>query len=526
MIYKETNIKTLRNNDKFSFLKGFSIKSAKIVVYILKHLFYAPTSPTLIHHRLKAICGVDVSYSSVYRIFKKLESKNIIEPYGWGLWQLSPSAVDTVTGLLTCYPPLQNIDTISKCDYVAGRQPHATPSAEPSGSAQNQKNNKKPVSLYLSRSRDLLGVRLDMDYLDGEALEKAKKARMDINYNFIEYLKDCNKKKVVLKLKDGYKGVASPYLILPFETSWNSPKRLNKKAHDFWRKVGYCSEKYDKAIFLTLTTKTTAFKSFKDGLDSLMKSKHKIIDLIKKKCLRNGLTKDKEGNPSFDYIGVVEFGKKNLMQHLHIIIFGTDYLDFADFRKNETSVSEEERYIRTEKSINFIKKKWAEYHGGSTGVYAYGLKKVFSKQYNRDTWLWKNQRHKPKDAGKDAVSYLAKYIIKVQKKIKEINTAIKYNILPKKYNSVYDWAFLSVVPILWASGVRWVFSSRMPLADDSGGGFPSLGIYEVMGVYYEVAIPSFVFDTIQKWHRRGRWNTAVPSSYLPRSDVVGGWYLQ
>ena len=239
MIYKETNIKTLRNNDKFSFLKGFSIKSAKIVVYILKHLFYAPTSPTIIHHRLKAICGVDVSYSSVYRLFKKLESKNIIEPYGWGLWQLSPSAVDTVTGLLTCYPPLQNIDTIQYGDYVAGRQPHATPSAEPSGSAQNQKNNKKPVSLYLSRSRDLLGVRLDMDYLSGEALERAKKARMDINYNFIEYLKDCNKKKVVLKLKDGYKGVASPYLILPFETSWNSPKRLNKKAHDFWRKVGY-----------------------------------------------------------------------------------------------------------------------------------------------------------------------------------------------------------------------------------------------------------------------------------------------
>ena len=137
MIYSDSHIKTLRN--EHSFLKHFNLRTAKIVVYILKHLFYSPTSPTLIHHRLRSICGVDVSYSSVYRVFKKLEDLNIIEPYGWGLWQLSPSAVDTVTGLFTCYFDMQSSDTIQYGDYVAGRQPHATPSAEPSGSALNHK---------------------------------------------------------------------------------------------------------------------------------------------------------------------------------------------------------------------------------------------------------------------------------------------------------------------------------------------------------------------------------------------------
>jgi hypothetical protein len=359
----------------------------------------------------------------------------------------------------------------------------------------------------------LYSHRFDFEYLSKEEKEASKRALSKIVWNYVDYVGDCLDRVIVLKRKDGVFLDVPPYLLVPYKTKWSSAQRFGEVLRNFWDKVDYLSNKYDKAVFMTLTTKTTAFSSLGEAIDSLFKGWKRLYDHIRKKCLRNGLAED------LDYIATMEFGKENYMVHLHIIIFGIDYLDFRDFRKKH--ISEEEKYYKSDKSWEYLKDYWEKWHR-SRGVHLYPLRKVFNKEKNKYTWHWRNPKKKPKDAkGKDAVLYLAKYILKTLKTIKKVRNLISVGDLEE----VYRVKFIECVALLWASQRQFVRSSRIPIErEDKNEGS---GLYEFFGVFYREHIPPFVIDAIDRYYKRqsqgfwikgGGWLTK--SSLLTKSSSM------
>jgi len=339
----------------------------------------------------------------------------------------------------------------------------------------------------------LYSHRFDFNYLDDEEKKASQRALSQIVWNYVDYVKDCIDRVIILKAKDVFLDIP-PYVLIPYHTKWSSPKRFKSVLSGFWDKIEYLSEKYDKAVFLTLTTKTTSFESLGEAIDSLFKGWRRLYDHIKKKCLRNNLAEN------LDYVAVLEFGKENFMPHLHIIIFGVDYLDFKDFRKK--NVSKDEKYKKSGKSWEYLKDYWEKWHK-SRGVYIYGLRKVWDKEHNKWTWHWKNPKNKPKDSkGKDAVLYLAKYITKTLKTIKKVRNLV----LVGELSEAYKTKFIECVALLFASQKQFVRSSRIPLEREENK--KESGLYEFFGVFYKAHLPCFVIDALDRYYKkqlRGFW---------------------
>jgi len=160
------------------------------------------------------------------------------------------------------------------------------------------------------------------------------------------------------------------YLILPYETRFNSQPRIDQRYaiyNQAWEKA---EKDHDKGVFLTLTTDPKNFSSLWEAVQNLTEAWKKFFMWVKKRL-------------SFkpDYVKGLEFTKSGL-PHLHILIFGVDRIAGKDE----------------------ITRAWARTGQGKTNY----LYPVCKNQKGR--WVWKSPKNKPEDAKKDVKTYMKKEI--------------------------------------------------------------------------------------------------------------------
>ncbi|MCS3902006.1 rolling circle replication-associated protein, partial [Methanococcus voltae] len=335
----------------------------------------------------------------------------------------------------------------------------------------------------------------DNNYLD-ITNDEHKKSRYDLNFFFVENVRDALEKKLILKLKEDFKFLdVTKFKILPFKTRFTDVNRINANLRDFNKKFDAMSNRHDKAVFLTLTSDPSLFDSIQEMADNLHKNYKKIFDRIQKRFIR-------KTNRKLEYIYSFEFSPKKALPHLHVVIFGTDFLDLRDYRKNAKNWTEQE----TTKTVFKLSEWWQSYGQGRT-VYIYGIKRTLDKKTKNYKWVYKNPNNKPKDSTKNDVKhYIKKYLIKSfysMKRILGILEDIKRNASPtNNFNARKGEIYKSVgqLPFYYATNKKFWNSSRCPDEDEDPQQqdiqLEKIGIYEPMMACYSSAVPQFVYEAI------------------------------
>ena len=496
MEYAETTINNLLNKDlnklidDTTFLNSFG-KNENIVISILKLCKYQGYTIAGLWNYFKTVKGLSVSYSKIYRIVEELENKKFLDADGVGLYYTTQGGssflLDTSSSETSTIP--NNRD---KPNFNGGW---------------NGINDKK--NWIISKMQNILKTNTFLSYENDE--QKFK--RYDLNFLFIEYILDALEKKLILKRKEGESQDLPPYIILPFQTRFSDERAIKEKLNDFWNnRYNYFTNKHDKAIFLTLTTDLNNFNSLWDATEQLFKNFKKLMDWLNRRHIRNGGSK-------LDYLYCFEFSPKQCIPHLHIILFGTDYLRLEDGRKKKENLT----IAETTKTVYKVSEMWQKYGQGKI-VYLYGLKK------NKDgVFIWKGRR--PKDAKKnDAGRYLAKYITKTLYTIRRVIGTIKE--AKNKFSAKNPTAIkeakkelykgLGVLPLYLASGKRFIGSSKVPKKkkENKGGS----GSYTVLMSCYEMAIPNFIYEAIFNHNRRRKYTAIDYGSHtVYNSSSLGAW---
>ncbi len=261
-----------------------------------------------------------------------------------------------------------------------------------------------------------------------EAVKLCKRKKMlsevdkqHINDYFTDYLDDCEKKKIILRLKEEYVSTfnQSPELmILNYKTRFTDEKRLKFNIKKYHAVFDDASSRYKRAVHLVLTTDPKRFRNLYEANRHFSKAFNRFMSY---------LTKIEKKRPQ--YIVAYEFTKSGLM-HAHVVIFGKPYLMHKEL----------------------ITREW-ERCGQGTYNYIYSLK--------CENGRWVYARKRPKDArdGESADDYLKKYLIKAQ------------------YNA-------EAAALYWVFNKRFFTHSRS-LAPQFRHARVSIGIYEFLKSMYD-----------------------------------------
>jgi len=198
-----------------------------------------------------------------------------------------------------------------------------------------------------------------------------KERREEIEQYFEVYLGDTEELKIVLGRTDG----VPKYLMLPYETRFNSEAKYKKNLaiyHGIWNEA---TKRYRSAVHLVLTTDPKLFSSVWHANRHFSKAFNRFMSYLLKTL------KSKERPP---YLSVYEYTIKGLM-HAHVVIFGTNYL--LPKRK--------------------ITRAW-ERCGQGTYNYIYSLANA------KGRWVYSRGQPKEIKRGQTAEDYLVKYLHKAK----------------------------------------------------------------------------------------------------------------
>jgi len=185
------------------------------------------------------------------------------------------------------------------------------------------------------------------------------------------YLEWIDDRSIILKRTQDAPKELPPFIIVPYSTRFNDKSRILDLIDKYDQIFSTASQKYERAVFLTLTTDPKRHKSIYHSWKFFSKNFNRFMSWLRKKL---GFRPP--------YIAVYEFTKSGLM-HVHIILFGISYIAH--------------KYTITE--------AWKRTGQGEIN-YVYALKN------NRGKWEW--VREKPKDikTSQTAQDYLKKYLQK------------------------------------------------------------------------------------------------------------------
>jgi hypothetical protein len=499
MEYAETSINNLLDNNLNENINKSLDKPLyeKITPSILKLCKFQPYTVAGLHHYFNNVKKITVSYSTVYRTVLDLENKNFLHAdYGGMFYTTEQGNRFLLDNLHSKTSTIQN--------------------------AQNKNNwagfNDKKNWL-LKKMRKLVNENMTFNYED----EAERIKRYDLNYLFVEYLKDINDKVLILK-KTHRPTNTSEYLILPYTTRFTDKKAIVKKLKDFDRRFNYFSKRHDKAVFLTLTTDPKRFNNLNEACENIGKAFKKLMDYLNRRHKA-------ENGGKLEYIAGFEFSPKKALPHLHVVIFGVDYLDLGDNRKkNDNSKA---RY----KSVYKLSEMWDRY-GQGTQVFIYGIKKTKDGQ----KWIYKDSRKKPKDAKKNDVAYyLKKYLVKTFYALRDIQNKLNYlNELHKEFNlknpaqrekfkekkkelitEIYKK--LGTIPFYLATNKRFFTSSKVPAYKPEVKEENTEYEYKIIGSFYYFDIPAFVLNHNQNQKKRSYTAIDYGSHTVYNSSSLGAW---
>jgi len=187
---------------------------------------------------------------------------------------------------------------------------------------------------------------------------------------FLKYLGAIENKKIVLYNREKQK-----LLKLNYKTRFNDAGRLYKNIDKFYSLFENAATKFKNAVFITLTLDPKRHKNIFIAAKKSSEALNRFLSFLKKKF--------KKKFKKISYINTFEFNG-NGMTHLHMVIFGFDWL----------------------MPQKVLSRLWSKYRMGKI-VYLYSLK------YSDEEMGYIFNRNKPKDAKENNVSdYLIKYLKK------------------------------------------------------------------------------------------------------------------
>lgn len=210
---------------------------------------------------------------------------------------------------------------------------------------------------------------------------------------FSQYKENSRKKRILLAHKHTSKG-----LLIPYSTRFTSPRR--RRAHfakysAVWKNA---SAMYKDAVFLTLTTDPSKHESVYHATKSMSKSFNRFMSWLKKYLQK----------PDIAYIKALEFTKAGY-PHLHIILFGVDFIAPPSIRKRVKTLRRLKKWDELKHYYSVSKEKITE-RWSATGQgeinYVYSI-------YCNEAGRWQWRKYRPRDAGiKSPAGYLKKYFAK------------------------------------------------------------------------------------------------------------------
>ena len=240
-------------------------------------------------------------------------------------------------------------------------------------------------------------------------LNNVKDARR-IAKDFCRYLSSIDEKRLMLKEQSN----SDLKLTMPYHTRFNNEHRKNEqwaRYNDAWE---IADEKYQKAVFLTLTTDPKRHNSIGEMLDGLMDSWGDLLETLNHKYA---------GNDRLDYVRALEFGgsdKSNHvgLPHLHVVVFGVPYI-----------------------AHSWLSNYWARKHAEIVDIQSVNKR-------GSDSWTIQTGRHQ----GKSIAGYLGKYLSKTFESIgthpDELHDRVDSWEDPGNWRNSQIWK----MALYWASG--------------------------------------------------------------------------
>ena len=381
-------------------------------------------------------CGEKVVYSRLYRRLKKLASLGVV-------------SLEKLDGLL--WVSL----TVRGLYLILGRR--------------NSNRRKRREHYTKSLAKELLSNVNDPPYFVFKE-DGTNKFASYVTKFFTDYIADVESKKVVF-VKEELSGVRSfeelervavddaDVLILPYKTRFTDKGMLVEKLKKYEKIFEFASQKFDSAVFLTLTTDPSRFSNLYEANRAFSSSFNRFMTRLRNHFKRRG--------QRLHYLAVYEFTKSGLM-HAHIIIFGVDYL----------------------LPVRVISEWWREAGQGRV-VYVYRLRN------DNGRWVWARRRPRDVRAGEGAGDYLKKYLRKALR------------VVDADVDTMGVGELLSLA-MYWVTNKRFFTYSRSLLSSRAMRR-PS-GHYVFVGVFKDSDIPDWVWWLPRRVYR-------YPSSSSPPPTI-------
>ena len=191
--------------------------------------------------------------------------------------------------------------------------------------------------------------------------------------DFVRYLDSIEDKRLMLQETSG-RPAQDLKLTMPYHTRFNNEHRKAEQWARYNTAWEAADEKYQKAVFLTLTTDPKRYRSIGDMIDGLMNSWGQLLETLNQKY---------SNRDRLDFVRALEFGgsdKSNHvgLPHMHVVVFGVPYI-----------------------AHSWLSGYWSQKHAKIVDIQ--GVNKR-----GADSWTIQTGRHQ----GKSIAGYLGKYLSK------------------------------------------------------------------------------------------------------------------
>ncbi len=383
-------------------------------------------------------CGEKVVYSRLYRRLKKLASLGVV-------------SLEKLDGLVWVSLTVRGIY------LILGRR--------------NSNRRKRREHYTKSLAREVLSSVNDPPYFVFKE-DGTNKFASYVTKFFTDYIADVESKRVVF-VKEELSGVRSfeelervavddaDVLILPYRTRFTDRGMLVEKLKKYEKIFEFASQKFDSAVFLTLTTDPSRFNSLYEANRAFSSSFNRFMTRLRNYFKRRG--------QRLHYLSAYEFTKSGLM-HAHVIVFGVDYL----------------------LPVRVISEWWQEAGQGRV-VYVYRLRN------DNGRWVWARRRPRDVRAGEGAGDYLKKYLRKALRVVDNDVTSMGVSEL------------LSLA-MYWVTNKRFFTYSRSLLSSRVRRR-PS-GYYVFVGVFRDVDIPDWIWWLPHRVYSYPSSSSPPPTQYV------------
>lgn len=279
------------------------------------------------------------------------------------------------------------------------------------------------------------------------------------------------------------RGDVPEYLCVPYSTRFNTPSRVADTRDTFDRAWRRATERFDRAVSVTLTTDPKRHDSIDDATTSIFEAKNRLLSWLAIDA-DSGPPRPGYRPPNLTVLEYTDDGKP----HLHVVMFGL-------------------RFVTTKAALSWY---WSERCDHGEVVWFNGLA-------NRDgRWLWSGDG--PDDADGEAPrAYLSK-------SLRALST-----VAAMSPDDVDDAAAArrSGDPIdapddLWKTAIYWALERRLftgspsltndaPDGDDDGRDVPHVARYRFVGVARSDAIPGYIRECAAFLTGRDRRGRPPPS---------------